>query len=133
MPELLTAGREPLYLERFYQDLAYDTEAIGPDAVARYVRAISRPGAMRAGFELYRAFPEDDAHNRAELERAGRLDLPVLAMAGAHSAFAPVTEEMMREVASDVTFRTVARANHWVPEENAEDLAMEILTFVGLG
>ena len=133
VPELLTTGREQLYLERFYQDFAYDTGAIGPDAVARYVRAFSRPGAMRAGFEVYRAFPTDHAHNQAEVKRNGKLKLPVLAMAGAHSAFAPFTEAMMREVASDVTFRTVERANHWVPEENAERFAAEVLAFLGLG
>lgn len=133
VPELLTAGREALYLERFYQDLAYDTDAIGPDAVARYVRAFSRPGAMRAGFELYRAFPDDDAHNRVEVEREGKLKLPVLALTGAHSAFAPFTEMMMREVASNVTFRTIEHANHWVPEENAEGLAAAILTFLDAG
>ena len=132
VPELLTAGREQLYLERFYQDLAYDTEAIELDAVARYVRAFSRPGAMRAGFELYRAFPGDDAHNRAEVERDGKLRLPVLALAGVASAFAPFTEAMMREVATDVTFRTVERANHWVPEENGEGLVAQILGFMGM-
>ena len=87
---------------------------------------------MRAGFELYRAFPDDDAHNRAEVERDGKLRLPVLALAGVASAFAPFTEAMMREVASDVTFRTVERANHWVPEENGEGLAAQILGFMGM-
>ena len=133
VPELLTAGREQLYLERFYQDLAYDTDAIGPDAAARYVRAFSRPGAMRCGFEVYRAFPTDAEHNRAGLKRDGKLKMPVLAMAGQHSAFASFTEGMMREVASDVTFRTIDRANHWIPEENAEDLASEVLAFMGAG
>ncbi len=129
VPELLTAGREQLYLERFYQDLAFDTEAIGPDAVARYVRAFSRPGAMRAGFELYRAFPTDAERNRADLKRDGKLTMPVLALSGAASAFAPFTEGMMREVAKDVTFATIERANHWVPEENAEALVDAIKAF----
>lgn len=130
LPELLTAGREQLYLERFYQDLAFDTEAIGLEAVAHYVRAFSRPGAMRAGFEVYRAFPADAARNRADLERDGKLTLPVLALAGAHSAFAPMTEGMMREVAEAVTFRAIDRANHWVPEENPEALASAITAFL---
>lgn len=128
---MLTAGREQLYLERFYQDLAYDTEAIGPDAIQRYVRAFSQPGAMRTGFELYRAFPADDAHNRSEVKRDGKLTMPVLALAGVQSAFASFTEAMMREVVKDVTFRTVERANDWIPEENAEGLVREILGFVG--
>ena len=129
VPELLTAGREQLYLERFYQDLAFDTEAIGLDAVARYVRAFSRPGAMRAGFELYRAYPADAERNRADLGRDGKLLMPVLALAGAASAFASFTEGMMHEVAEDVTFRTIERANHWVPEENAEGLVDAIKVF----
>ena len=133
IPELLTAGREQLYLERFYQDLAYDTEAIGLDAIQRYVRAFSRPGAMRAGFELYRAFPTDDTRNRTEVRREGKLGIQVLAPAGVQSAFAPFTEAMMREVAKDVTFRTVERANHWVPEENATGLVAEIMAFTGVG
>ncbi|MEH3147568.1 MAG: hypothetical protein PGN34_19980 [Methylobacterium frigidaeris] len=52
--------------------------------------------------------------------------MPVLALAGAASAFAPFTEAMMREVAEDVTFGTIERANHWVPEENAEAPAAAI-------
>ena len=36
----------------------------------------------------------------------------------------------MREVAKDVTFQTVERPNHWVPEENADGLVREILGFM---
>jgi pimeloyl-ACP methyl ester carboxylesterase len=130
LPELLTAGREQLYLERFYLDLAYDIEAIGSEAVARYVRAFSRPGAMRAGFELYRAFPADADRNRADLEREGKLPMPVLTLAGAHSTFARSMEAMMREVAEDVTFQVIEQANHWIPEENAEALAAAVGSFL---
>ncbi|MEA1833605.1 alpha/beta hydrolase [Methylobacterium durans] len=130
LPELLTAGREQLYLERFYQDLAYDIEAIGSESMARYVRAFARPGAMRAGFELYRAFPADAERNRADLEREGRLRMPVLALAGAHSTFARSMDGMMREVAEDVTFQVIEQANHWVPEENAEALVAALGVFV---
>ncbi|MER2196666.1 alpha/beta hydrolase [Methylobacterium brachiatum] len=130
LPELLTAGREQPYLERFYQDLAYAIEAIGPEAVARYVRAYSRPGGMRAGFELYRAFPTDVERNRADLERNGKLAMPVLALAGAHSTFARSMDGMMREVAEDVTFQVIERASHWIPEENAEALVAAVMSFV---
>ncbi|GJE42945.1 alpha/beta fold hydrolase [Methylobacterium soli] len=130
LPELLTAGREQLYLERFYLDLAFDIEAIGAEAVARYVRAFTRPGAMRAGFELYRAFPADAERNRADLEREGKLPMPVLAVAGAHSTFARSMDGMMREVAQDVTFQVIEQANHWIPEENAEALAAAVRSFL---
>ncbi|WP_204165547.1 hypothetical protein [Methylobacterium sp. 17Sr1-1] len=77
---------------------------------------------MWAGFELFRTFPLDADCNRADPKRAGKLTMPILALAGAASAFAPFTEAMMREVAEDVTFGTIERANHWVPGENAEAL-----------
>ena len=96
----------------------------------RYVRAFSRPGAMRAGFELYRAFPVNVERNWDDLKRDGKLTMPVLALPGAASAFAPFTEGMMREVAKDVTFRTIERANHWVPEENAKALVSAITDFL---
>lgn len=96
----------------------------------RYVRAFSRPGAIRADFELYRAFPVDVERNRDDLKRGGKLTMLVLALPGAASAFAPFTEGMLREVAKDVTFRTIERANHWVPEENAKALVSAITDFL---
>jgi pimeloyl-ACP methyl ester carboxylesterase len=96
----------------------------------RYVRAFPRPGALRADFELYLAFPVDVERNRDDLKRDGKLMMPVLALSGAASAFAPFTVGMMREVAKDVTFRTIERANHWVPEENAKALVSAIMDFL---
>ena len=63
------------------------------------------------------------------LGRDGKLTMPVLVLAGAASAFASFTDGMMREVAEDMTFRTIERANHWVPEENAEGLVEAIEAF----
>ena len=96
--------------------------------IDQYVRAYAAPGAMRAGFELYRAFPEDVRDNKA-LMRA-RLEMPVLAMGGTHSTSGPLIEEMMREVANDVTGALVPDAAHWLPEENPEFVIDRLLAFL---
>jgi pimeloyl-ACP methyl ester carboxylesterase len=51
--EMLVAGRERQYLQTFFNVRNFDPSAIDLET---YVSAYSAPGAMRAGFELYRAF-----------------------------------------------------------------------------
>jgi pimeloyl-ACP methyl ester carboxylesterase len=55
LPEELTAGREDIYLGFFYRTWGARPDAISEDAQREYVRAYRQPGAMRAGFNLYRA------------------------------------------------------------------------------
>ena len=46
-------------------------------------------GAMRAGFEVYRAFSQDHETMKAKLS-AGKLSLPILATGGEHSIMTDV-------------------------------------------
>ena len=130
LAEALTAGRERLYIRQFYDSFAFDPEAIGRDDLDRYAAGFEAAGAMRAGFELYRAFDRDAGDNRAALRRHGRLRMPVLGLGGASSFFAPVAEEMLREVAENVTTATIPRCGHWIAEENPDAVLEHILGFV---
>ncbi|AXK34521.1 alpha/beta hydrolase [Streptomyces armeniacus] len=96
-----------------------------------YVSAYSAPGAMRAGFEVYRTFDQDAEDNRAALRRNGRLTVPVLAVGGAISTTGPLIEEMMREVAEDVTGLVVPGTGHWIPEEDPEAVVAAVRDFAG--
>jgi pimeloyl-ACP methyl ester carboxylesterase len=129
--ELLVAGRERPYLQHFFAARVFDPSAITEDDLDRYVSAYAAPGAMRAGFEVYRAFDRDAADNRDALARHGKLVVPVLAVGGATSTSGPVVEEMMREVAASVTGVRVPRCAHWIPEENPAALAAALLDFLG--
>ena len=129
--EMLVAGREREYLQVFFNARCFDPSAIGEADLDTYVAAYSAPGAMRAGFELYRAFDRDAEDNRAALARNGPLAVPVLAVGGEISTSGPVVEEMMREVAEDVTGVRVPRTGHWVPEESPEAFADAVLEFAG--
>ena len=129
--EALTVGRERLYIREFYHDLGFDPEAIGPEDLDRYADSFKAPGAMRAGFELYRAFDRDAEDNRAALRRHGRLTMPVLGLGGSSSFFAPVAEEMLREVAENVTTAEIPSSGHWIAEENPGAVLKSLLGFIG--
>ena len=127
--EMLVAGRERAYLQAFFDARVFDPSAIGDRELDVYASAYSAPGAMRAGFELYRAFDRDAEDNRDALRRHGKLTMPVLAVGGAISTSGPLVEEMMREVAEDVSGCRIERTAHWIPEENPEAVATAVLKF----
>ena len=79
--------------------------------------------AVRAGFELYRAFDRNAIDNREALKRNGKLTVPVLAVGGATSTSGPVVEEMMHAVADQVAGPGFPEAAHWIPEENPRPAA----------
>jgi pimeloyl-ACP methyl ester carboxylesterase len=127
--EMLVAGRERAYLQAFFNARIFNTSAITDQDLDLYTAAYSAPGAMRAGFELYRAFDRDAGDNREALERDGKLTVPVLAVGGATSTSGPLVEGMMREVAETVTAIRVPRSAHWIPEENPSALTEALLGF----
>jgi len=130
VPEMLVAGREYQYLQAFFSARMFDPSAVDGDDFDAYVSAYAAPGAMRAGFELYRAFDQDIQDNRAALARNGKLAIPVLAVHGAISNTGPRMEDMMREVANHVTTLCVEATGHWVPEENPDGFVKGLLAFL---
>ena len=85
MAETLTAGPERAYLGDFFDRIAFNLGAFGPEVVDHYAAADAAPGGMKAGFEVYRAFDQDVEDNAALLKSAGRLQMPTLFVAGAES------------------------------------------------
>src|SRR5579863_9269286 len=63
VPEMLVAGRERLYLQTFFNARFFDPSAIDEADLDIYTSAYAATGAMRAGFELYRAFDHDIRDN----------------------------------------------------------------------
>jgi pimeloyl-ACP methyl ester carboxylesterase len=130
VPEMLVAGRERPYLQTFFNARCFDPSAITDEDLDLYVSAYSAPGAMRAGFELYRAFDQDIADNRAAFARHGKLQIPVLAVGGAISTSGPVVAAMMEEVAEFVVGVRIPETGHWVPEERPDALAAALVDFL---
>jgi pimeloyl-ACP methyl ester carboxylesterase len=130
IPEMLVAGRERPYLQAFFDARLHNASAFGPSELDIYVAAYAAPGAMRAGFELYRAFDRDIEDNRTALAKNGKLTVPVLAVGGAYSTTGPLMAEMMREVAEDVTELRVPETAHWIAEENPTEFLEGLQKFL---
>jgi pimeloyl-ACP methyl ester carboxylesterase len=128
--EMLVAGRERLYLQAFFNARVYNPSTITDTDLDVYASAYSAPGAMRAAFETYRAFDQDTTDNRATLKRNGKLTIPVLAAGGTISTTGPLMEEMLNEVAHNVTPARIPNTAHWIPEENPEDFLTALLSWL---
>jgi pimeloyl-ACP methyl ester carboxylesterase len=130
VPEMLVAGREREYLRAFFDVRLFNPAAIDESDFGAYVSAYSAPGAMRAGFELYRAFDQDRDDNRESSRRNGKLTVPVLAVGGSASTTGPLMAEMMHEVAENVTGFRAPNTGHWIAEENPSAFTAELLKFL---
>src|SRR5688572_21509051 len=113
--ERLVAGRERIYLDRFWNDFSADPKRFSEDARRHYATLYSRPGRMHAGFLQFAAFDQDAIDNRAAAPQ-GRLEMPVLAIGGDHS-FGSTMAFVMRFAADDVHEAVIADAGHWLMEE----------------
>lgn len=114
--ERLVAGRERIYLDRFWNEFSANPARFTEAAREHYARLYAMPGAMRSGFAQFAAFDQDVIDNRAFLAR-GKLKMPVLAIGGEKS-FGPMMATVMRAAADDVSEAVVPDAGHWIMEEN---------------
>lgn len=81
LPELLVQGRQAEYFSYFYDALSPAPERIGEESRAAHVAAYGTDAALTAGFDLYRALPQD-ARDNAGLAAAGPVDTPLLYVRG---------------------------------------------------
>ncbi|KKI82991.1 alpha/beta hydrolase [Burkholderia cenocepacia] len=122
--EMLIAGKERAYILDFYKKRTH--VALSNDDIAVYADAYAAPGALRAGFELYRAFPQDETRFKAFMKH--KLPMPVLALAGDKSNGAKELD-MARELALDVRGAVAPNTGHWLPDENPAFLTRQLLDF----
>jgi pimeloyl-ACP methyl ester carboxylesterase len=125
--ERLVAGRERIYLDRFWNEFAGDPAKIDEATRAHYARLYARPGAMRAAFAQFLAFPTDVKDNQAAL--ATQLPMPVLAIGGEQS-FGANMAVVMRHAATNVTEVVIPQAGHWLMEEAPAATITAIRTFL---
>lgn len=115
--ERLVAGRERIYLDRFWNEFSATPAKFSEAARRHYAALYARPGAMHAGFLQFAAFDQDAIDNRALLAARGPLEVPVLALGGEKS-FGPMMATVMRASADHVEGGVVPGSGHWIMEEN---------------
>ena len=96
----LVAGRERIYLDRFWNEFSADPKSFGEASREHYARLYAQPGAMHAGFSQFAAFDQDAIDNKAFVAQ-GKLTMPVLAIGGEKS-FGTTMAVVMRAAATDV-------------------------------
>ncbi len=128
LPEALVEGRERLFLSWFFRNKAADPALINEADIDEYVRVYSAPGAMRAGFEYYRAVYDDITQNKEYA--LTKLKMPVLALGG-EKGTGPSMLRTMQLVAENVSGGVVPTCGHYIPEERPDYLAPAILCFFG--
>jgi pimeloyl-ACP methyl ester carboxylesterase len=127
--ERLVAGRERIYLDRFWNELSADPKRIDEATRRHYAALYARPHAMHDAFNQFAAFAQDAEDNKALLAQ-GKLDIPVLAV-GAGSSFGAGMADELRFAANRVEGGIVPNSGHWVMEENPEATTALVVKFLG--
>jgi pimeloyl-ACP methyl ester carboxylesterase len=136
LPEFLVGGKEREYISSFVKMLAYNPSAITEGDLDVYTEKYSSPGAMRDGFEYYRAFPLDAVQNKA-LVNQSKLQVPVLVL---EADFYPVfggavqgipVADAVKAMAQNVTGIKVPLSGHFIPEEQPQFVIKQLAKFFG--
>jgi pimeloyl-ACP methyl ester carboxylesterase len=127
-PLKLVTGRERIYFEHFWNDFAADPKHSIPEADRRfYAVSYAQPGAMRAGFEVFRSF-EQDAKDFAEFAQT-KLTIPMLVLTG-EKASGNFLIEQARLVDSNVQGVVIKGSGHWLMEEAPSQVIPQLVTFI---
>ena len=135
VPEALVQGKEMMYLSWFFHNLPFNPAAITQEDINEYVSHYSAPGGMRAGFEHYRAFPQDAIQNQNYSKT--KLTMPVLALGGGYiptlggNITMPTVIYGMKILAQNVQGITVPNSGHFIPEEQPDFLIDQLFKFFG--
>jgi pimeloyl-ACP methyl ester carboxylesterase len=127
-PLALVTGRERIYLEHFWNDFAADATKSVPEADRKfYAGEYARPGHMKAGMEVFRAFPQD------AVEFAGfaktKLSMPMLVLSG-EKAGGPFLIEQGKMVGTNVEGVLVEGRGHWLMEEGPDQVIPRLVEFL---
>ncbi len=131
LPEALTYGRERIFLEFFFMNGTNQANTFNDDDIREYVRTYSQPGAMRAGFNYYRAMHQDVADNRATFATGFKLPMPTLGLGGGGSrGRGELVVESLGRVALKADGGSIADCGHFIPEEKPQELADRLRAFL---
>lgn len=127
--ERLVAGRERIYLDRFWNEFAGNPAKVDEQTRQHYAKLYARPGAMHAAFAQFRSIRQDALDNEPVLQK--HLSMPVLAVGGEKS-FGNNEAIVMRNAADNVTEVVIPSAGHWLMEEAPVPTIKAVRDFISL-
>ena len=127
-PLKLVDGRERIYFEHFWNDFAADAKHSLSEADRQfYTKAYGQPGGMRAGFEYFKAFPQDAIDFEALAKT--KLTMPMLVLSG-EKAGGTFLIDQGRLVATNVDGVIVKGSGHWLMEEAPDQVIPQLVRFL---
>ncbi len=127
-PLALVTGRERIYLDHFWNDFAADPmKSVSEKDREFYTKAYAQHGHMKAGMEVFRAFPKD-AEDFAGFAKTS-LTMPMLVLSG-EKAGGPFLIEQGKMVASNVEGVLVKGSGHWLMEEAPDQVIPKLVEFL---
>ncbi len=127
--ERLVAGRERIYLDRFWNEFSATPAHFTEASREHYAALYAQPGAMHGGFSQFHAFDQDVIDDRAFLAKNGKLPIPVLAIGGAAS-FGPTMAVVARDAFTNVEGLSIPDSGHWLMEEQPAATVAAIRAFL---
>lgn len=127
-PLALVTGRERIYFEHFWNDFAADPAKSVSEADRKfYSREYARPGNMKAGMEVFRAFPKD-AEDFAGFAKT-KLPMPLLVLSG-EKAGGQFLIEQGKMVATNVEGVLIKGKGHWLIDEAPGEVIPKLVEFL---
>jgi pimeloyl-ACP methyl ester carboxylesterase len=127
-PLKLVTGRERIYFEHFWNDFAADPKhSVSETDRQFYARSYAQPGAMRAGFEVFRSF-EQDSKDFAEFAQT-KLTMPMLVLTG-EKASGEFLIEQARLVDTNVNGVVIKGSGHWLIDEAPQQVIPQLVAFI---
>jgi len=127
--ERLVAGRERIYLDRFWNEFSATPAKFSEASRQHYAALYAQPGAMHGGFSQFAAFDQDVIDDRAFLAKNGKLSMPVLAVGG-NKSFGLTMAAVAREAFSNVQAVSIPDSGHWLMEEQPTATVAAIRAFL---
>lgn len=127
--DTLTAGRERVYIQDFFDRYAYNIGAFPSEVVDVYAKSYAAPGGMRAGFEVYRAFDQDAQDNLKIFASVGKPRMPLLFIIGQQSKFKTIADDIVAEISENGSTVAIPNSGHYPAEENPEAFAKAVVAF----
>jgi pimeloyl-ACP methyl ester carboxylesterase len=127
-PLKLVKGRERVYFEHFWNDFAANPKKSVSERDRRfYAKSYGQTGAMRGGFEVFRAF-EQDGKDFADLAKT-KLTMPMLVLSG-EKASGDFLIQQARLVADNVEGVIVKGSGHWLIDEAPDQVIPKLVIFL---
>jgi haloacetate dehalogenase len=129
LPEALVSGRERIYLEHFYNHWSHHADWLSKEDLEEYARAFSTPGALRGGFNHYRAALGVDVEQWKQ-DEGKQISTPTLVLWGKDDPVSPPSwTNGFDRVFTQLEMILYSECGHFIAEEHSQAAADDILRF----